>query len=597
LLDRLVEALSDLAVSTDPKRLHLDAACIESSGVGVVVTSAPGDPTGALMVELLRLGGDHLSDVCTTFLPGSRTVFGHPAPLTIDPLSYEMLSATVDPRELPPRSDRSRAHVRASISGRRSVPYTTVGVVVLSRFSREDAPVTRRLPPHEACARLLAECGDCERFGPASLDVLAALLAGVSCWEVVYRDTTVAARSILALEPARERQLTALHQFESDVRVARMGSGGVLIDGLTGVQVLLDPAEVDALESLLVRGVTLGSEDEMLRRLAEAGVQPPRVGTRRPVPGVESFGLPNCPSGEAARVMWDDESSARRRVRAIAAGGDGAAAVGPVAQAVLRERVSVSGEEQSAVADRHHAARAEVTRIESVLRDVLERAESVGVVPLVLGDPVHAHDGVLPVDFTDAERVDLLVDRPELPRVTRALGAAGYRVTPLEPAPSPAEAADDAPHIPDHVILTAPSGSDSAGTVTVKLHSSLAVGPFGELVPPEELHERSVPFRLGDRWCRALHPEDRFVLTCVLVDQDPAHSSIQDLRDVVLTAPRAEALMQEAMEAAERWAATRSVIRTIRRVDAEMPGIPPWLVDLSRRESEDVRRRRSRRSR
>ena len=71
--------------------------------------------------------------------------------------------------------------------------------------------------------------------------------------------------------------------------------------------------------------------------------------------------------------------------------------------------------------------------------------------------------------------------------------------------------------------------------------------------------------------------------TCVQLDQASSPPTVQDLRDVVLSAPRIEAHMAEALEASERWGATLSVVASLRRVHPVMPGLSPWLVERAER--------------
>jgi hypothetical protein len=596
LLDRLVEVLDRLAVATDPRRLHLRAACVRLDATGVVIAAPHGQPIGAVMVELLRLGADYLAENCTTLLPGSRTVFGHPGPLVLGRGSVELLSPLVPAEDFPAISDRGRATVRASSSGRSVVHCATAGAVVLPRWSRDEEPAMRPITATDAGVRLLGHVRDREHFAGAALESIASLVGGASCWELVFRDPTRAAVSIMGVEPRRGRELVVLHDLGGGVRAARIGDAGLLVTGRSPAEEL-SSGEIDAVESLLVQAPAPDGSAEHLERLRAAELLG-EVAAPRPVPPIEAYGLSNCPSGAAAAAMWSRDGSAIERVQRVASGDAPTAAVGPVAQALLAGAIEVPGADRDAVLRLHREARGEVFRVESVLFDVLRRVEEVGVVPLVLGDPVHAHDGVLPEEFTDAERVDLLVDRDQFRTVVDLLLESGYSELGEEQAEhrDPDDLSPGGP-TDEGVLLEAPTGGVQRQPVTVRVHTSLAVGPFGGLVATEELHERSVPVRLGGRWCRALHPEDRFVSTCVLVDQDSGHSSVQDLRDVVLTAPHAEHLMEHAMEASERWAASRAVTRTLLRLDGQLPGLPSWLVERARRDLADPPRRRNRRRR
>ena len=342
----------------------------------------------------------------------------------------------------------------------------------------------------------------------------------------------------------------------------------------------LTTPELDALESMLVapgrsapRGPA-GPPVAALARLAAAGVQVP-TGAARPAPGIDAFGLPNCPVGATAAAMWSSEPALRLLAQASAPGADVA---GAVAQAVERGLATPPRSEQGAILDRHDLARRLVAVIESTLHQVLDVAAQHSIVPIVLGSGVVAHDGTLPADFTDAEQVDLLIDPDGLSTLLHALVAAGFEQ--VIPPPS------DGPDLPVAHEVVRPGDVP----VTVQLRTRLAVGPFAALVNHEELHDRSVPVWIGTRWCRALHPEDRFVFTCVQLDLDTSHSTVQDLRDVVLSAPRIEANMAQALEASERWGSTISTLASLQRVNAVMPGLSPWLVERAERTDKSRRR-------
>ncbi len=224
-------------------------------------------------------------------------------------------------------------------------------------------------------------------------------------------------------------------------------------------------------------------------------------------------------------------------------------------------------------------------RVEDVLAQVADLFEAVRSQPVVLGDLVQLHDTAAPGPASPLQRVDLLVDRGVVDQLAEQLEAAGLRLVP-------------------HRIEVGESGSSvewqvPGGGAVVGLHWQLAVGPFGELVDHDELSRRSVPVAIGARWFRALHPEDRFVLACVQVASADRPTPAQ-MRAVVLSAPRDEVLMASALEASERWGATRTVLAAVRTTDAALPGMPDWLVARARpgatgvvTEETPARRRRS----
>ena len=585
----LVDRLDRLAVDTDPMRLHLAVACVELDGRGVVLVSAPAegsdgtDDLTLVVAELLELGADFVTTGLLSLLPGSRTVFGHPSP----------------------PSTSTHPPVRASTAAP-VVPVTRIDhVVVLGGAGETAATGDRDLA--DAVVALLGAALDADRLGPAALDVITHAISAATCTRVARSEPAATAATVStavsASSPPRPARLCTVHRFDVDgngqvdrsevgptgepvpaavqrakrsLRVARLGTSGVLTDGASGTTVVVTPEELDALEDLLVT-TAKPSHHAALTRLADLGIRVPTGRSARSVPGVESYGLPNCPAGTVAATMWSGDTT---RATLAAASEPGADVPGAVAQAVERGAVVPAPAEQGAILDRHALARQVVAVVESTLSDVLDVAEHHDVVPLVLGSGVLAHDGPLPEDFTDAEQVDLLVQPDSLPVLAEALSAAGYGVVDTGPSDG-----SDAP-----TVLELVSTGDVP--VTVRLRARLAVGPFAALVNHEEFHDRSVPVHIGGRWCRTLHPEHRFVLTCVQLDLDTDHSTVQDLRDVVLSAPRIEAHMAEALEASERWGAVGSVLTSLRRVQAVMPGLSPWLVERAERDEG----RRSRRS-
>ena len=605
LLRDLVAQLGRIAIDTDPLRLHLDVAAVRLSGAGIVVVEAhrsaldgeivqvdPGRASGpvdagssarddrALVVaDLIELGAEFVTSELLCLLPGSRTVFGHPAPPS---------TSTHPP---------VRASTVAAIA-----PWAQVDQLVVLRHVPGAAATATELDAAAAAVQLLLSARDLDRIGPAALDVVAQVMGGARCTLVDYSDPRDLAAVIAALPGAGPRRLVVPHRFDEgdDVsldlsassgapvpaavrrgraskRVVRFDTTGALHDGSTGVLTTLTPDELDEFEALLVPPSAASGRagrSAVPERLAAAGVRAPSTGARA-VPGVEAFGLPNCPAGATATAMWSGAGAQKALAAACAPGAD---VPGSVAQAIERGLVISPPSDQGSILDRHELARRLVRVVEDTLQLVLDVAERQSVVPLVLGSSVLVHDGWLPADFTDAEQVDLLVEPDALPTLLDALLAEGFE----QVIPPPSEAAD----LPVAHEVVRPGDVP----VTVQLRTRLAVGPFAALVNHEELHDRSVPVRIGPRWCRSLHPEDRFVFTCVQLDLDTSHSTVQDLRDVVLSAPRIEAHMAQALEASERWGATLSTVASLQRVNAVMPGLSPWLVERAERTERSRRR-------
>lgn len=207
-----------------------------------------------------------------------------------------------------------------------------------------------------------------------------------------------------------------------------------------------------------------------------------------------------------------------------------------------------------------------------LVEELLDELSAHGIEPLVAGSVALAHDGPLPEAFVAAGDLELLVPAERSSAAVAVLrGVPGVR------------AHDDG--------VTVERGG--AGT-RVTVRGQLAAGPFGELVDHDELMDRAVPFRLGRRWVPALHPDDRFVLSCVRV-AGPQGATDPACRAVVLEAPTSRVGMAAVFEASARWGATRSVIDAIRTVDARLPGLSRWLVERANRPAPRAGSRRRRR--
>ena len=558
-LERAVlHELDALVLAADAARLHLAVTCVEIGGTGIVLVGDRPEDRAEVTAELLRRGAALVTERLLTVLPGSHTVFAYPAP--------------------GPGSDLLGAGTVAV------TPFTAIDVVgFVHRTPSGGPPIVTPLSTPEACIRLMSTVVDRERFGPAVLDVIASSVTNASHRAVLHESGAAAAEVLRTTAPPPRRAFSVVHRFDriseerptidrevESLRVARFDDGAVALDARSGTLLELSAEEIDALEELLVETPTrrATAPDERLARLSERGVYVPDAHRRRRVPGPEAFGLPNCPSGDTARAMWAElaEREEGRVTGAVSGSPDGSTAL-----AVLRGVLPGDDEQRRTAIEVHRRLQDEVVGVERQLLHTIDVLAAAGIEPLVLGSVVNAHDGPLPPYFAEAEKVDLLVHDGQLAPAVRALEAVGHQRVGL-PA-----AGDGETH---GIVDLRPADGGAA----VRLRDTLASGPFGALVAHEEFHRRSVPIRVHGRWCRSLHPEHRFVHACVQVEAERDLPPTQLARDVVLAAPRADALMAEAMEASERWGATATVTAAVRRVDEILPGLPPWIVERSFRD-------------
>ena len=557
-LERAVlHELDALVLAADAARLHLAVTCVEIAGTGIVLVSDRPEDRAEVAAELLRRGAALVTERLLTVLPGSQTVFAYPAPgPALDRLGGERVAVT---------------------------PFTAIDVVgFVHRTPSGGPPIVTPLSTPEACIRLMSTVVDRERFGPAVLDVIASSVTNASHREVLHESGAAAAEVLRSTAPPPRRAFSVVHRFDevsderptidrevASLRVARFDDGAVALDARSGTLLELSGEEIDALEELLVDspGRCGSGPDERLERLGASGMYVPDAHGRRRVPGPEAFGLPNCPSGDTARAMWAQLAEREDgRPSAVVSTPDGSTAL-----AVLRGVLPGDDEQRRTAIEVHRRLQDEVVGVERQLLHTIDVLGAAGIEPLVLGSVVNAHDGPLPPYFAEAEQVDLLVHDGQLAPAVRALEAVGHRRVGL-PVAGDGET---------HGIVDLRPADGGAG---VRVRDTLASGPFGALVDHEEFHRRSVPIRVHGRWCRSLHPEHRFVHACVQVEAERDVPTTQLARDVVLAAPRADALMAEAMEASERWGATATVTAAVRRVDEILPGLPPWIVERSFRD-------------
>jgi hypothetical protein len=517
----LSAALLDAAVRTDPLRLHLDAANVE-------LDDRLGAPFGLVLVDPDATSRHHL--VAAMLRDGARYLS---ADRTL------VLPGSRANVALPTPLWSTDGWTRGS-AGSSLVTATRSRAVVFVRRDPGAAAGMQRLATAEGCARLVSGTGALERFGSAALDAVAALCAEATFWELVHDDLSAAADLLTTVSPATTRELVTSCRLDRPQDGVVGGptdeEGRARSDAVRRGRAALRTARFDR-AAVCVDG-DVGSvaviDDEQADQLEQQLPRPPAG------PAEARLGLPNSPRDGLDATHWST-------------GSDG----------VALQRL----------------------RVESALERLVDLLEGAGSVPVVLGDVVQAHDGLLPMDATAVDRVDLLVEHAEVEGLAEVLEAHGYELSPQRVGAGAAGSSVAWTDPVRHAVAApatepAPASDDERGVLVV-LHWQLAVGPFGELVDHDELLDRSVPCQISGRWYRALHPEDRFVLACVRAGM-AQRPSLEQLRSVVLTAPRDELMMAAALEASERWGATRVVLSAIRAADVALPGIAPWLVARAR---------------
>jgi hypothetical protein len=479
------------------------------------------------------------------------------------------------------------------------VPLAGIDLVLVPDVGSA-GPSAEALTRAHGAARLLAATLPGATDAPEVVRVVATLLAGAGVWSVPAADPAAFVDAVASLDVAAPRELVRWRRLQAardDLVLVRFADGAALADLATGVVLEVDRSELAALDSLgWSTGLAAEEQTEVLDALGAAGIDLRPAATARGArpPGPETYGLPDAPSGAAATAAWSAQELApwapERTVAAWLERGAQGAELHP--DPATRETLR-------ATAGRVDARR---RTVESVVCDVLDALDELGVVPLVVGSLVLAHDGPAPAELFEIDTVDLLVATDQLHDARQALAEVPGAIVEAS-TDGAGDGGGDGDGDGDGEGRTERDEPRRAGpitigvardgeTVSVTLRDRLAAGPFGELVDHDELLDRAVPFRMGDRWVGALHPDDRVVLACVQAVAPGA--ALGERRDVVLEAPSSREGMAAVLEASARWGATRSVLEAIRSVDAQLPGLAHWLVERATRPAPAPEKRRRR---
>lgn len=557
LAELLGNQLRELSVEADARLLTIPLAAVSlADGRGVVVVEPDPGRRRNLVAALVDAGAAYLGADHIGLHAGSRTVSAFPTPL---------------------RSDRPLAADQVA-------SCATISLVVVPEI---DAPNPELLERANGCARLLVASLPGAADPHEVVRCLASVSAAAGVWAVPAVDPAEFAAAVSALpDPSPHELVTSRRPLGAtgEVVVVRFAHGGVICDVGAARALELDESELATVDTLGWSAVTGAPQPDaaLLAQLAEGGVDLRSVvaaGVRR-APGPGSYGLDDAPRGAAARVRWDAAAIDR-------AGPDDPAMALLLSHAAANGEVLLDPSAAETVGARVALARATRRRSELLLAELLDQLGDQGIEPLVLGAIVLAHDGPLPADLVPVDRLELLLPPDGVERGVKVLEDCGG----VESLVGRVD-----PDTPTGGQLTMQFGAEPEGPIEVVVRDRLAAGPFGELVDHDELRDRAVRVRLGDRWALALHPDDRFVWSCVRVS-DPAGASLAEVRAVVLEAPSSRDGMAAALEASARWGATRTVLASVRAVSTQLPGLSPWLVERATRPAppSDRRRRRGRR--
>lgn len=556
----LVDHLLGTAETVEPRHVHLRAGAVQlPEGAGVLVIGDDANVRHAALSSLVECGATLLASDRAVLVPGSCTVLAFPTPTLRAASSNEGGGAASTPTPAAAPID---------------------AVVVLDTGA--DAVVEQLGRPH-GCALLLADQLPHASDPLQMLHTAADLSAAVDFWSVPSEGAEPVGRLIEAIvgdrDDRREPDVVVTRRLsghDEDLFAVRFARGGVLVD-LGAIRALeIAEQELPVLDRLgwsQLRPVQ-GVDREVVDALAAAGIDVrAAIAPRRSIPGPQTFGLPDSPTGVAAQAAWRPAAA-----RAMLSEDPQTASV--LSRAVAHGELAADAPFVAELADAARRVLGRSAEVSAALSEVVELLEAHHVTPLVLDPVVHAVSGLLPTGMVPAQGIDLLVGRGQLAQCAELLVAAGAERSPGD------DRTDRDPATPMRLV-------GPVGQVQVVLHDRLAVGPFGELVDHDELHARSVPLAAAGRLLRALHPDDRFVWACVRLEVAPT-PTWSAMREVVLAAPRSQVGMVSALDTAERWGATHIVLAAVRTTDSLLPGLSPWLSARAQRDAGAGERRRRR---
>ncbi len=601
LFPALWKQLLVISAELKPSVLHLGVPCLELNGHGLVIAGGPSAIREQLIEELISSGAAYLTSDDLVLQQGTRTVFGSPSP-----------RATT--------SAAGTQEFEAATATTQIVNQCAVGLILVLEDDEGEAvsslselePVSKLAPLSMAQTTNLllgSRSLSASQQGPSNgiaLEMTALLVAGSSCVTASAPTTQDEldrlVHELQALLPPDRRRLAVLHRL-----ILEQGSlqpvAGQRVAGESQPVAHMMRFDQDALLFAPEAQRTEDSESTSVAPIAEVltpeqadqlvAQSDRKTARNRPEawPTPSAFGLTDCPSGKAAQALWQG--------LALPETGQGVDMPSGVAVELLsRDLLQAPQATLDKVLHAHVLAQRHAHEVAGALIWVLRVAAEVDVQPVVFGSLMQEWDGRLPEHFTDIGQLDLLIRNSEIDRLLERLGTQGFQ---FETRKLSKKAVDtDIEHSVRHPAIP---------EVVIALHATLAAGPFGLLVDPNEFHDRAVPVQVRGQWVKGLHPEHRFIAACVAVsawqtresisesvsvgtdedalvqsgrDSGPSAPSIAQLREVVMTAPSSEELLMSAVECSSRLGATSKVFSAVRQADEALPGLPVWLVQRAR---------------
>ncbi|MEM7142985.1 MAG: nucleotidyltransferase family protein [Actinomycetota bacterium] len=230
--------------------------------------------------------------------------------------------------------------------------------------------------------------------------------------------------------------------------------------------------------------------------------------------------------------------------------------IGVFAAAVAEGGVALGPDDIGQLAHAHEGTMRESLLLEEMLLDAIEVLDDAGVDHRVLKGAALAHT----VHADPAERSygdnDILLSSPELDRGVAALIDAGA----FRPMP-PISATYDRRFAKSVTLRW-------HGPTELDVHRTLAAGPYGYLIPLDDLTRVTDEFRLAGRSVRTLSVTGHLLHGAIHVALGDVEARLGNVRDLALLAARHDIEMDEVVETAEAWGCAAPVAKGLAATEA-----------------------------
>jgi hypothetical protein len=272
-----------------------------------------------------------------------------------------------------------------------------------------------------------------------------------------------------------------------------------------------------------------------------------------------AYGLPSTEIEflrEVGREEWE------RGHRAVMLSG----LTGLLSAAVEDGAVILDEEQQAELAESNLDAQRAALRLEQRLLAVSEVLERLSIEHRVLKGAATAHLDYPTPELRPFSDIDLLIHSRDFDRAVAALESCGGERRFAEPRAGFAALFSKA------VCVVSDDG------IEIDLHRSLAEGPFGLAMAPEELFESSEAFVLGGRTVQALGADERFIHACCHAILGRPEPELRPQRDVAQLAQSNAVDLDRVERLAHRWRSrvvvARAILLTWRTL--ALPVDDPW---------------------